>query len=227
MAVMVVSNESTGDLGYLAERLRAHELGEVHACFRENPDAWPDPADFDLLITMGSLDSVTEEDSAGPREHEERLVHRAVGAAVPLLAICYGAHILSLTLNASGRRAPKPEAGFVVVDTSDPDLVPPGPWLTWHTDLLTVPAGGTVIARTPTAPQAYRYGRCLAVQFHPDLTPRELGKWIDAHGDWLQEQGIDTDSLLDDAHQREQALRERAHTLFDAFWTRIAQDVRV
>ncbi|HEX4787322.1 MAG TPA: hypothetical protein VH372_02585 [Actinospica sp.] len=63
----------------------------------------------------------------------------------------------------------------------------------------------------------------MAVQFHPELTPAELAGWIDREADWLREHGVDGEALLAEARHREQELRGRAHTLFDAFWTRIAQ----
>ncbi|MFE6338837.1 aminotransferase [Streptomyces sp. NPDC057798] len=223
MAVLAVCNETTDNLGFIGERFDAHNLGPVTTVYREDPAAWPEPTDFDLLVSTGSLWSVTEDERAAALRHEVELYRRALTGAVPILAICYGAHALALALGAPGRPAPQPEAGFVVPDTADPTLVPAGPWLTWHSDLLTVPTGATLLARTPVAPQAWTLGRSMAVQFHAELTPSELASWVARGADWLHEHHIDPHALIAEAEAHAQALRARAHTLFDAFWTRLAQ----
>ncbi|MEV6823372.1 hypothetical protein [Amycolatopsis sp. NPDC051102] len=222
MGVLALCNHTTSNLGFLAERFEHHGLGPVTTVFREDPHHWPEPTDFDLLVSTGSLWSVLEDERAASLHHECEMYQRAISGAVPVLAICYGAHALGAALRAPARTAPRPEAGFVVADTADPALIPPGPWLTWHSDLLTVPCGATVVARTPIAPQAYTIGRVLAVQFHPELTPGELADWVDLGGEWLREHHIDTGNLLKEAARQESALRKRAHTLFDAFWSGVA-----
>jgi len=223
MPVLAVCNAKTANLGFLQERLAFHELGPVTTVCRTDPAPWPDPGGFDLVVAVGSRWSVNDDAHAAALRHEGDLYRKALAGAVPVLAICYGAHALALALGAPSHPAPQPEAGFVVVDTADPALVPSGPWLTWHSDLLAVPVGATLVARTPVAPQAWSLGRALALQFHPELTPAELESWIDRDADWMQEHHIDTEALLTDARSHQESLRERAHALFDAYWTRIAR----
>jgi GMP synthase-like glutamine amidotransferase len=223
MGVLALCNHTTSDLGFLAERFEHHGIGPVTKIFREDFGHWPEPTDFDLLVSTGSLWSVLEDKRAASLRHEGELYQSAISGAVPVLAICYGAHTLGVALGAPTRTAPRPEAGFVVTDTADPTLIPAGPWLTWHSDLLSVPCGATVVARTPAAPQAYTTGRTLAVQFHPELTPSELENWISRGAEWLCEHHVDTDNLLEEAARQEPALRERTYSLFDTFWPGMAR----
>jgi GMP synthase-like glutamine amidotransferase len=226
MAVLAICNDTTSNLGFIAERFEAHGLGPVPTVYREDPASWPDPADFDLVISTGSRWSVTEQEHAASLRRETELYRLARSGDVPIFGICYGAHALAMALGAPSRQAPRPEAGFVVVDSADPSLVPGGPWLTWHEDLLTVPVGATLLARTPVAPQAWSLRGMMAVQFHPELPPEELAGWLDRDSKWLREHNLDGDALLAAARDREQGLRTRAHALFDAFWTQTVRSSR-
>jgi hypothetical protein len=107
-------------------------------------------------------------------------------------------------------RSPQPEVGWCDVDSSRPDLVPPGPWFQWHFDWLTVPPGATEIARNNRATQAFVHGRAMGLQFHPEVDVALAQRWIgeDADGD-MAGLGVDPDDLrvrtaaeVDDAARR-------------------------
>ena len=61
-------------------------------------------------------------------------------------------------------------------------MIPAGPWLEFHGDRCLLPAGATVLARNEVAVQAFRIGRHLAVQFHPEVDGPQLKRWLDSHG---------------------------------------------
>ena len=61
-----------------------------------------------------------------------------------------------------------------------PDLVPAGPWLEWHYERFCTPPGATELARTADAPQAFRLGPHLGVQFHPEATVEIVEGWARA-----------------------------------------------
>ena len=66
----------------------------------------------------------------------------------------------------------------------DPDVVPAGPWLEFHGDRCLPPAAGARCwPATRSAVQAFRIGRHLAVQFHPEVDGPQLKRWLDAGGD--------------------------------------------
>ena len=66
--------------------------------------------------------------------------------------------------------------------------------------------------------QAFRIGPHLAVQFHPESTVEIVARWASMDTESLVELGIeDGRALLDVAPEREEAAREAAFRLFDAF----------
>jgi GMP synthase-like glutamine amidotransferase len=115
-------------------------------------------------------------------------------------------------------RAPVPELGWREIETDDPVLVPPGPWLEWHYDRFSTPPGATELARTAHASQAFRFGPHLGVQFHPEATVEIVAGWARADADRLTELGIDdARALLDASPARRVAAEAAAFRLFDAF----------
>jgi GMP synthase-like glutamine amidotransferase len=166
---------------------------------------------------------VTSEHIAGWVAAELTLLRTAHAAGVPVLGICFGGQALAAALGGSVRRAAQAEIGWTTVSTSEPALVPPGPWFSWHEDRWTAPSRAVEIARTPVSPQAFVLGRSLAVQFHPELTASQLEGWLDNGGTaYLRAHGLDAARLLARTRREERASAARAHALVGAFLDRVA-----
>jgi GMP synthase-like glutamine amidotransferase len=115
-------------------------------------------------------------------------------------------------------RAPVPELGWREIETDDPGAIPSGPWLEWHYERFTTPPGAVEVARTADAVQAFRLGPHLGVQFHPESTVEIVADWAGADAENLAKLGIeDGRDLLAIQPEREEAAREAAFRLFDAF----------
>jgi GMP synthase-like glutamine amidotransferase len=137
----------------------------------------PDPREYAAMIVLGSEKSVR--DSTIPWIVREReVVAAAVGGDVPVLGICFGGQLLAQALGAQVSACLPPEVGWHVIESDDPATVPEGPWLLWHEEKFTVPAGGREIARTGRCPHAFTYGPHLGVQFHPGATRELLLSWV-------------------------------------------------
>jgi hypothetical protein len=76
-----------------------------------------------------------------------------------------------------------------------------------------VPPGAVEVARNEFASQAFRAGRSLAVQFHPEVTVPVAETWL-AYG---AEKGVKQEGLLDRTREIAPAAERRAHDLVDAF----------
>jgi hypothetical protein len=101
-----------------------------------------------------------------------------------------------------------------MIDSPDPGLIPPGPWLEFHHDRCLPPAQATVLAHNALGVQAFRLGRHLGVQFHPEVDGEQFRRWLDSGaGKEITETGQDPDRLLAQTIAEEPAARARAAQL--------------
>jgi GMP synthase-like glutamine amidotransferase len=185
---------------------------------------FPDPGDHDLVVVLGAIWSVYDNATIGTWIHREldfvRESHE-VGAAV--LGVCFGGQVLSAALGGTVSRAPAPEFGWLRIDTDEPDGLPAGPWFQWHYDRFTVPEGATELARNATGSQAFRKGRSLGLQFHPEVDAALLDDWIGFGAGELRAHGIDTDELAAETARIEPEAVRRTQGLVDWFLSDVAR----
>jgi len=213
--VIVVRHHDIDSAGFIAEAFEARgaELS-VHLF----PDDGPLPAfdGADRIVVLGAVSSVNDPDPWIAAELA--WLYAADQAGVPVLGICFGAQALCAAFGGRVEAMERREIGWQVVDSSDHDVIPAGPWLEFHHDRCLPPAAATVLARNDVAVQAFRIGRHLAVQFHPEVDGPQLKRWLDAHTDSdATSLGIDPDQFLADTIREEPAARERAGVLVAAF----------
>src|SRR4029077_4377828 len=160
------------------------------------------PGGADRIVVLGAVSSVNDPD---PWIAEELDWLRAADrAGVPVLGICFGAPALCAAFGGRVEVMERPEIGWTVVESADPDLVPPGPWLEFHHDRCLPPPDATVLARNEVAVQAFRIGRHLAVQIHTEVDGPQLKRWLDAHTDSdATPLGFDPDQFLADTIREE------------------------
>ena len=149
-----------------------------------------------LLILGGRMSAHDQADHTWIEPLKELMV-AAVGAGVPILAICLGHQLLAeafggqVTVHhpAGGEHGAfpmtwhdgaidDPMLGRVV--QSDSSLVAES-----HSDTVTVlPSGATQLASTALYPnQAFRVGSAVGVQFHPEASPELMGRWAELEGE--------------------------------------------
>ena len=115
----------------------------------------------------------------GPQWVAEEIewLRAADAAGLPMLGICFGAQALASALGGSVHRLPKPEIGWVTVETRDADRLPAGPWMAWHEDGFTLPPLAYELASNAFGVQSFCHCRHLAVQFHPEVTAAIVADW--------------------------------------------------
>ena len=103
---------------------------------------------------------------------------------IPILGICYGMQLMTITLGGTVEKADKREYGVTNVDINNNSLLfkdfgISNNFLMSHTDFVkTVPSGFTNIASTPSCPNAGMENKdknFYGIQFHPEVVHSENG----------------------------------------------------
>ena len=219
LRVLIIEHERETPGGLIYEWLADHDaqVEELHIDVDERE---VDPRDYDLLIPLGS-EFAAYDDTVPFLEREKNLLRAATDADVPILGICFGGQLLARVLGGKSFRAEQSEIGWLPVRSTDPELVPEGPWFQWHFDSFTVPDGATVIAESDAGPQAFVIGRSLGVQFHPEVTPQIMDEWVRAYRHELDDSGVDPDALLEETHRNADAAKAMSRKLLDAYLEQI------
>lgn len=186
---------------------------------------WPDLLAFDVVVVMGAPWGAWEDERIGNwLLPEVKLMREVHNAGIPILGICFGGQLMARVLGGSVGRSPKAEVGWYLVDSSDETLIPRGPWFQYHWDRWVTPPGALEIAMTDVAPQAFTFGRTLALQFHPEIDPYVLDLWLEMEGGCaeVEGEGLVVEELRKETREQEPYSNKRAHDLVDQFLDRIA-----
>lgn len=213
MRVLFVQHQDDCPPSLVGERLA--ELGAEIEVVEAHAARLPEPTGFDLVVPLGAEGSAAD-DSLPYLRAEWDLLDRAVAADVPVLGICFGAQLLCRVLGGTVTESPRgPEIGWLPVETDDAALVEPGPWLSWHGDVMELGVGCVEVARTAFGPQAYTRARHIGLQFHPEVTTGSLRSWAAADGHSLARAGVDPVTLFAESDDHADKARERAYRLVD------------
>ena len=226
LTALFVANSTDTDPGYVGERL----LGRGYARRDALRDQGGLPADLtgvDAVVLLGSEWSVHSPVDPAALAAECELVRAAQASGVPVLGLCYGAQVVAHALGGTVSLAAAPEVGFVEVITDDSALVPAGPWAQFHLDLIEPPPDARVVAQNACGTQAFVLPGVLAVQFHPEVRPDTLDDWSRRFPGVLVEAGLDRETLVAEARDREPAARSAAYALVDAFLDRVGPQGRL
>lgn len=220
LRALVIQHEQPTPGGYVLSWLE--DRGAQHDVYRI--DVAPrdlDPRDYSMIVSLGS-EFAAFDDTVPWLEREKRLLRDAVDADVPVLGICFGGQLLARVLGGRSFRGKLSEIGWLPVRSQDDRLVPVGPWFQWHFDTFTAPPGARLIADSPVGPQAYTIGRSLGLQFHPEVTPEIMDRWVQTYRHELDQEGVDPDGLLEETNRRADDSRQSAWRLFDGFVREVA-----
>jgi GMP synthase-like glutamine amidotransferase len=175
-------------------------------------DRWerlPPAAGYELAVILGSTASLAQPPEGWVARVLEWVID-ADRADVAILGICFGAQALAAALGGRVFALPEPEQGWIEVRTHDA-RVPGGPWLAVHNDGIEVPPGAAELADNPRGVQAFAAGRHLGVQFHPEVTPAIVARWVSEYPDSVDRR------LLVDLSLRCTCAAPGALSLFDRF----------
>lgn len=230
-AALVLANRDDADPGLVGEALVARGYRLTPLAREDDAEGWPRApvrADVDLVVVLGSEWSVYSDAVRAPVQRERAFVASAVDAGVPVLAICFGAQLLSAALGGGVAPAPRIELGWLEVEPIDAGSdaggrgsrripIEQGPWFQFHGDAFTVPPGATELACSDVGPQAFSAGSALGVQFHPEVTPDIVGRWAATDPEPVARAGFTVEELVARTAAEQPRARAAAARLVDAF----------
>ena len=223
MRTLILANRNDADAGFVGDALLARGAS-LDLALREDDSPLPDPAGYDLVLSLGSEWSVYWDHIAPQVEREAALLRAAAEAGQPVLGLCFGGQLLAHALGGSVQRAPVPELGWHSIESDVPDLIPSGPYVQWHSDRFVLPPGARELARSAAAPQAFTLGSALGLQFHPEATPEVVRRWCVGGLEELALGGVDPVAFATEADEQSEAARARADLIVASFLSGALQD---
>jgi GMP synthase (glutamine-hydrolysing) len=189
----------------------AHALRDVQVV--EHFGTLPSLDEVDGIVSLGGEESVLD----GGLEAEAELLRAAVASDVPVVGVCLGAQLLAHALGGRVMRRPRRLVAWTALAGEFE-----GHGLHWNEDGFEPPPGAVEVLERPDGfCEAFRVGRALGVQFHPEVDEAALAGWYAAWGDVLEPAGVtEADARAADArHLPGQA------ALADAIFGELARSV--
>jgi GMP synthase-like glutamine amidotransferase len=219
----VFQHEACGGMGYLEAYLDQRHIPYEMVYISRGESVPVGLQDFSGLIFLGSTHSV----NAGHAwiEDEIALIQRAAQADVPVLGICFGGQLISKALGGAISQAPGMQIGWYRLDTTPDAVKLIGPQLPssfevfeWHEDTFSIPPGGIPLFYGDCIKnQGFLHGRCLALQFHPEITQSKIQDCLTHNSDDLNNGSAcvqNNDKIREGLAERINQLHAVADTLF-------------
>jgi GMP synthase-like glutamine amidotransferase len=184
---IVLSHRGVADeLGHIGEWLSDSGMS-IDRVYREDDPKIPDG---DLLVVLGSPNSVASGHCLPPAQAEIEAVRAWVAADRPYVGVCFGAQVLARAFGGSVSRMDRTYRDYIDFETAQgaPSVLE-GRWAVWHEDAITAPSEAEVLARLPHADTVFRVGRAWGLQPHVEFDAtivRNLGDVVGIPEDqWL------------------------------------------
>jgi GMP synthase (glutamine-hydrolysing) len=143
---------------------------------------------YDAVLVFGGVMHADQDDDHPWLASEVAWLSRLLERGTPILGVCLGAQLLARAAGGwVARLDSEPEIGWYRVDLTEAGVADPVlgrlprsfEALQWHHYTYGVPAEAAELARSARCTQAFRLGEsCWAVQFHPEVTARQLAGWL-------------------------------------------------
>ena len=147
---------------------------------------------YDAVLVFGGFQHPDQDDLYPWLRDERNWLRALIERPRPTLGICLGSELLAQAAGAWVGRLPVPEIGWGEVELTEAGTADPVfsalpsrfEGLLWHHYAHDLPEGGVALAHSAASLQAFRLGeRCWGVQFHPEVTEPQLGRWIGDESD--------------------------------------------
>jgi GMP synthase (glutamine-hydrolysing) len=191
----------THDDGSRADRASRFLVARGHAvewtCPAQGGDLPEPDGAFDAAIVYGGLDSVNAREEKTYLKAELDWIGRWTATGKPYLGLCLGGQLLAHSLGGGVARHADGlhEHGFIEVrPTAAGREILPGPLHVYqaHYEGFDLPHGAELLLTGETyANQGFRYGaNAYGLQFHPEVTPQLMVRWLDEDRDRMGFPGV-------------------------------------
>ena len=218
-----IAFESLGNLESIL--LAQHFDIKIIEAFYGNFDILQHSKINDILIILGGPIGVYEIDEYPFLKKEIDIIKTWVLNNKPTLGICLGAQLIASALGAKVYIGHQKEIGWKGIQEVNVDQFPFMGWLSskqtkvlhWHGDTFDLPQSTVLLASTDLYPnQAFTYKkRCLALQFHPEVTQECLEQWYIGHRTELI--GLTKGAILELKNNTVQYIQDLEHNA-KRFW---------
>lgn len=168
-------------------------------------EALPEVSGLDLLVVMGGMMSVNDEQEFPWLVAEKAFIREAIDQGVAVLGVCLGAQLIANVLGSQVYPNRQREIGWFPIEgqvpaQSDTFVFPAQvKVLHWHGETFDLPEGAVALASSAAcANQAFQWGdRVIGLQCHLESTPELVRAFVEASLDELQaEEWVQTPEQL-------------------------------
>ena len=200
MRLAAVKNVEFEDLGTFKEAFNKRGVETLE--FEAYDGNFPEPKDFDLLVVLGGPMGVYEEEEYPFLKEEKELIKAFYQEGKKILGICLGCQLLAELFGGKVYKGEwgkeigwKPIYPQMELELLYRDALPV---FHWHGDTFTLPKGAVKLASSAMYKnQAFRIGRqVVGLQFHLEVEPEGIKKWIENYRKELEEEGITPEEIL-------------------------------
>ena len=226
MRTLVIQNCMTEDIGLYEEYMKINGIQyDILHAYRGK--RFPSTRKYNTIIVGGTPISANK-----IREHpylirEWRFLKEAVIEDKPILGICFGAQILAKILGAEVKKMPKMEIGTYHVELTEAgqkskifkDFPNQFPVFHWHSYTFKTPKKAELIVKGKDCSpnQAFKHRNQIGLQFHLELTPKAIEKWIEKYRHELTETCKTKTRILQECSIMKEEMKKLAYKLMGNF----------
>ncbi len=199
MRLAAIKNVEFEDLGTFKETFERRGVKTEE--FKGYEGEFPSPQDYDVLVVLGGPMGVYQEEEYPFLREEERLIKEFFEEGKKVLGICLGAQLIAKVFGAKVEKGQwGKEIGWKpIFPQSDLEIIYRDEIKVfhWHGDTFEIPEGAVKLASSAMYPnQAFRVGnRVIGLQFHLEVNPEGIERWIEGYKKELQQEGISAEEI--------------------------------